>query len=191
MSHQTPANELQTVGNVKFAATVDIESQQASKRLVGGDDASPMISSDYPPDGGCVPCCCYKRRIGNVFVLYENETADGQLDIKLLAPVCWPMIFVSLGAPLSVAFLCFKFTLPQLHWAFSAIGLALVGCFAASLLLTSLRDFGIFPRYHSAQGPNWNWSRQSQSFRPPGVVFCSESKVCASMEFPLVTAMLN
>ena len=140
--------------------------------------AAVVATSDYPADGGCIPCCCYRRRVGNVFVLYEQPpNPDGSLNIRLLAPVCWPMMFVSLGLVSTASLLVFRFTLPQLHWAWSVLSFGVLGTFVVSLLLTSLRDFGIFPRYHAPQGSSWNWSLQSQSFRPPGVIFCSESKV--------------
>ena len=35
---------------------------------------------------------------------------------------------------------------------------------------------GIFPRYRHPQKPNWAFNRRSKSYRPPGVVFCSETQ---------------
>ncbi len=165
-----------------FLAVDDVESQAATQRLVPQQQAPPP-TMDYPADGGCVPCCCYRRRIGNVYVLWEKKpsaaaAAEGALPtIRCLAPVCWPMIFVSLGIISTASLLVFRFTLPQLPTWVGVGSVSILGVFATALLLTSLRDFGIFPRHHGPLGPNWNWSLQSQSFRPPGVVFCSESKV--------------
>ena len=167
-----------------FHVAKDIESQEAKKTLISSPEqrgwnatTHTPPTSDYPPADGCIPCCIYRRRIGNVYILHERVTDDGSLSITCLAPVCWPMVFVSIGFVLGISYFALSFALPQVHWFFSIISGIFLASFVVSLLLTSFRDFGIFPRYHEPRSADWHWSVQSQSFRPPGVFFCSESKV--------------
>lgn len=67
--------------------------------------------------------------------------------------------------------------LPQLHWIFTAFGIVTLLFVLITLSLAACSDPGIFPRYSEKQGENWRWSKQAQSYRPPGVVFCRESQL--------------
>lgn len=60
-------------------------------------------------------------------------------------------------------------------YVYAACGLNLLAVILLSLLAFS--DPGILPRYTTAQGPDWTYSMQGLSYRPPGAIFCKKTKV--------------
>ena len=69
------------------------------------------------------------------------------------------------------------FSLPRLHWMYSLGALLITGSTSGSLAKTACSDPGIFPRFPEPPDEEWRYCSHTDSYRPPGVVFCHESQV--------------
>lgn len=58
-----------------------------------------------------------------------------------------------------------------------AIGACCVNGLSLVLLsLLAFSDPGILPKYTTAKAPDWTYSMQGLSYRPPGAIFCKKTK---------------
>tara|TARA_B110000208_G_scaffold187542_1_gene245691 strand:- start:668 stop:1330 length:663 start_codon:yes stop_codon:yes gene_type:complete len=142
---------------------------------------------NYPPldnvsvDVACAPPpprMCYKRRLGRAYVVSESVDKHGRPRVDCMIPACWPcMVFTNVlvggGSTVVLGYCVVQGTL---HWSIVLVGVLLMALTLFCLGKTSCSDPGIFPRYRHPQKPNWAFNRRSKSYRPPGVVFCSETQ---------------
>ena len=136
--------------------------------LAEGAYESEMTSSVPPP-------CCYKRKIGRMYVCCE----DKEKKPYCLMGACWPMTFFTWAlVALQLSYLSGY----PVHGKHSCAG------FVRGLLCRD--SFGLFyifvlhrvqePRYfkrHKDPVEGWTYHPGTKSYRPRGVVFCSESQV--------------
>lgn len=124
-----------------------------------------------------LPRSLYLRRIGRGFVLKESRDPDsGEIRIERMVGVCWPMLLLTYFLIGFVTLFVYSVALPRLGWMWWVVGLGLLTLVFYSLFLVACSDPGIFPRYSDPQETNWRWSSKAQSYRPPGVVYCSENR---------------
>ena len=135
--------------------------------------------TDYPADMTMnvpAPCCCYKRKIGKMYVCCETEEGKP----LWLWGACWPMTFVTwaiVAIPVIViaAIVIHRLSGVWVVLAYVATSVIL-GVFSTALFITGFKNPGIFKRERE-QREGYTWHEQTKSFRPRGVVFCSESQV--------------
>ena len=151
-------------------------------------------SSKVDPDGGvwdyplgqsrrndlpsfALPSWAYSRRIGRAWIIREKEDAEGRRKIECMVGVCWPLLLVTYALIITVTCFVFSKTLPKLSFVYTVAGCGLFFLVLTTLASTACRDPGIFPRHSTPKEEHWRWSEPAQSFRPPGVVFCTANKV--------------
>ena len=138
--------------------------------LAEGAYESEMTSSVPPP-------CCYKRKIGRMYVCCE----DKEKKPYCLMGACWPMTFFTWALVtfpiIGVSYL----VIPSMEN--TAIQVLCVACsativsiYSITLFCTGFRNPGIFKR-HKDPVEGWTYHPGTKSYRPRGVVFCSESQV--------------
>lgn len=130
------------------------------------------ISESVP----AIRCCC-GRKVGRMHVLCFKTDRDSIPRIFCMIPACWTMMLLTYGLLIGISGVVFGLFIPYLHWAVYFPAIAFLLLVLGSLSATSCGDPGVFPRYHAPKESNWRWCEKSQSFRPPGIVFCSESQV--------------
>jgi len=140
--------------------------------VIDEDYKSDMTSSVPSP-----PKCCYKRKIGRMYVCCEDPVTKKP---SCLWGACWPMTFVTWSLVIIPVVITASLSLPVLEGWPLYIGwvatILVVLIFSLALFLTGFRNPGIFKRERVRQ-EGWTWHEASKSFRPIGVVYCSESHV--------------
>mmetsp|Transcript_1565 Transcript_1565/g.2080 ORF Transcript_1565/g.2080 Transcript_1565/m.2080 type:complete len:217 (+) Transcript_1565:123-773(+) len=124
--------------------------------------------------------CCCARRLGNMFILYEQN--DGAPTV--IAGPCWPFcVGVTLPLIVGISFLvCFFILFNTSAGVPSWVGYIYLFCLAmvlAALFMVSCRDPGLMERVvdEEAGRGGWFWNEQVGSFRPPGALYCRECGV--------------
>lgn len=127
----------------------------------------------------CADCCappCYRRRVGNMFVMTETSRGD---PIFVLGP-CW-----AVAAGISVFAIAVSVSVyiemlpawdsPELWVAAVLVLLAFLACFWG----TCCCDPGLFPPHPEAPEEGWIFSDQAQLYRPPNknIKWCMEGQV--------------
>jgi hypothetical protein len=157
----------------------DIESQTGGQEqeylpyhyeISEGAYKSEMTSNVPPP-------CCYKRKIGRMYVC--AETSEGKP--TCLFGACWPMTFVTwalISLPvIGVSFIVIppmQNTIAQVICVLLTVTIVLI--YSITLFCTGFSDPGIFKR-HKDPVDGWTYHTSTNSYRPRGVVFCSESQL--------------
>ena len=138
------------------------------------ENASVDVACSPPPPRGC-----YKRRMGQAYVVRESVDRRGRPRVDCMIPACWPCLLftnVLVGGG-SLVIMGYAMLRGNVHWLVVLVGIFLAGITHFFLCKAGCSDPGIFPRYRHPQQPNWAFNRRSKSYRPPGVVFCSETQV--------------
>lgn len=133
---------------------------------------------------------CFKcSKIGNIFVLCECDVEEddnlfryisddsGPKKLRWVVGPYWNMLCMTYIVVLVITFLVYDTVIPKRETKEIIVGLVLSALTIIFLSLTAFSDPGIFPRHTRPKGPNWSYSGQAQSFRPPKVIYCRECKL--------------
>lgn len=132
----------------------------------------------------CAMCKC--ATLGKMIVLCECsvEEEDKHLmpegyantrKIRWMVGPYWSMLIVTYLIVFTITALVYATVVPVREIPEIVVGLILTAMTILFLSLTAFSDPGVFPKHDRPKGPNWNYSGQAQSFRPPNVIFCRES----------------
>lgn len=127
--------------------------------------------------------CCRCTKLGKMMVLCEctvNEEDQFLMPtdndkIRWMVGPYWNMLLVTYAVILVITILVYDTVIPKRQDVEIVVGLVLTSLTLLFLSLTAFSDPGIFPKHERPKGPNWSYSGQAQSFRPPNVIFCRES----------------
>lgn len=142
---------------------------------------------------GCFKC----RKKGNMFVLCECSLDKDELlpdlgqilgfdvgglpaeptKLRWVVGPYWNMLCMTYAVVITITFLVYDTVIPKRDTTEVVFGLTLSGLTIIFLSLTAFSDPGIFPKHTRPRGPNWSYSGQAQSFRPPSVIYCRECKL--------------
>lgn len=113
--------------------------------------------------------------MGAAYVFCETKDADGTARVKCMLGAGWTFSIMTYFIMFGIPGVAYWYALPKLHWIYSvmAYGITITGFI--SLARTSFGDPGIFPRYLAPKNGRWRYLAKTKSYRPPGVIFCSEN----------------
>lgn len=151
-------------------------------------DVSSLMSLDYSTTSTessdsknplclSLPRCLYGRRLGRAYVCLESEDSTGRPRVLWMVGACWPMMLCTLTLILGVPFVLYGLFLNEVHPMLIVCGFALMTITATAFVATACADPGIFPRYTTAKRSNWRWHSATESYRPPGVVYCRDNRL--------------
>jgi len=121
--------------------------------------------------------CCYKRKIGRMYVCCEDQDQKP----TCLFGACWPMTFITwalvafpvIGVSILVIPAMNNPVAEVVSFIFTTV---IVLIYSITLFCTGFSNPGIFKR-HKDPVDGWTFHTSTNSYRPRGVVFCSESQV--------------
>ena len=151
----------------------EVEDPDYDPDAVGDFEYAPM-----PPQEccGCRPSlskCCYKRRMGRAYICYER-TGD-RPKIFCMCGAGWTTQIVTIVLVFGISGGAYGFSLRVLHWGFTIGAVVVLGLTGLAVCAVGCSNPGIFPRYTKKKEPHWRLCQQSNSYRPPGVQWCSET----------------
>lgn len=130
-------------------------------------------SSSLAPQSGCCP----GRKVGKIRILYETRTSEGRPKFLCVLGAWWPMHIFTQSLIIGISLGCYISFFPCLEWYICLPATLTLIALVTALALTGFTDPGIQPRYSRPPQESWRWSEPAQSYRAPGVVYCSESGV--------------
>lgn len=144
------------------------------------DDDEEMEAGDR--NQNCFKC----SKKGNIFICCECTIEEDDVffpmavektKLRWVVGPYWNMLCVTYAVVITITILVYETVIPRREASEIAVGLTLSGLTLLFLSLTAFSDPGIFPKHTRPKGPNWSYSGQAQSFRPPRVIYCSECKL--------------
>ena len=129
---------------------------------------------DWPTREDYTRCCGRVKRVGTLYVLIEWRDSKHRKRRIFLGPY-WHFLLTTILFLAGITFFVYVDDVVPRSWTIVRIcGLTTTALSFASLALAASSDPGIFPRYYRRLEPHWTYSDYSQSYRPPGTVFCQE-----------------
>lgn len=139
-------------------------------------------SEEVERQQGCMKC--YKK--GNMLIMCECTVEQDDFlpgfpsertKVRWVIGPYWHMLIMTYGVIITITLLVYDTVIPKRDTLEVKFGLAISGLTLLFLSLTAFSDPGIFPKHTRPKGPNWSYSGQAQSFRPPNVIYCRECKL--------------
>eukprot|EP00941_MAST-03F_sp_MAST-3F-sp1_P003243 g3243.t1 len=140
----------------------------------------PPQSFRYSMSGSVPPPCCYSRKVGRFYVCCERPgppSWGGLPYLSCMVGPCWPMMLVTASLIIAACVGTVYMFVPSDEWALAIPVFCTMVLMLYFFFKTACSNPGIQPRWSIARDENWTYYAKADSFRPPGVVMCSESEV--------------